>query len=68
MAENVADVVVAEFVLGLEVTFPSTVSTIIRTAGKLGLRSADAQERGVKATPCPLCGLYAPSSQPHIAR
>ncbi|KAL8280549.1 hypothetical protein RQP46_007197 [Phenoliferia psychrophenolica] len=46
-----------DFVLGLEENFPSTVSTIIRTAGKLGLRTGDADILGLAETPCPLCGL-----------
>lgn len=49
----------SEFVNGLEASFPSTVSTIIRTAGKLGMRTADVQQTGAKSTACPLCGLYA---------
>ncbi|KAM0789665.1 hypothetical protein ACM66B_006529 [Microbotryomycetes sp. NB124-2] len=42
------------FVSGLDADFPSTVSTILRTSQKLGMRSAapDADSH-----PCPLCGL-----------
>jgi hypothetical protein len=44
----------AEFVASLEASFPSTVSTISRTAGKLGLRS----DRDSNVARCPVCGLY----------
>ncbi|KAK4056481.1 Cytoplasmic tRNA 2-thiolation protein 2 [Microbotryomycetes sp. JL221] len=47
----------ADFVVGLEADFPSTVSTILRTSQKLGMRSADAQERQTTVDSCPLCGL-----------
>lgn len=50
---------------GLEAAFPATVSTIIRTAGKLGLRSSHELAREGVEDPaarsggeCPLCGLY----------
>ncbi|KAK4703805.1 cytoplasmic tRNA 2-thiolation protein 2, partial [Phenoliferia sp. Uapishka_3] len=48
-----------DFVLGLEENFPSTVSTIIRTAGKLGLRTSHADVNEEAETLCPLCGLTA---------
>lgn len=47
----------SEFVNGLEAAFPSTVSTIIRTAGKLGMITSDAMSKGNEVSPCPLCGL-----------
>lgn len=46
-----------DFVNNLEASFPSTVSTILRTAGKLGMRTADAREQEIKTSSCPLCGL-----------
>ncbi|ORY76238.1 hypothetical protein BCR35DRAFT_353399 [Leucosporidium creatinivorum] len=53
------EALVQDFVNGLEANFPSTVSTIIRTAQKLGMRSADERERKVEGIRCPLCGLPA---------
>lgn len=51
-----------EFVNGLEATFASTVSTILRTAHKLGLRSNhDRVQSTPTGTMCPLCGLPAQS-------
>lgn len=45
------------FVLSLEAEFPSTVSTVVRTSHKLGMRSAHAQTKGQQPLTCPLCGL-----------
>ncbi|GAA5926637.1 hypothetical protein JCM1841_003189 [Sporobolomyces salmonicolor] len=56
------EALVEDFVLSLESQFPSTVSTVVRTAHKLGLRAADAAirshgERGTET--CALCGMPA---------
>ncbi|BGP03696.1 hypothetical protein RTG_03237 [Rhodotorula toruloides ATCC 204091] len=62
---------VEDFILSLESTFPSTVSTVTRTSHKLGLRSSHAsflasQARSRPTAPletaslCPVCGLPAP--------
>ncbi|GAA5902281.1 hypothetical protein JCM5296_003971 [Sporobolomyces johnsonii] len=53
---------VEDFILSLESQFPSTVSTVVRTAHKLGLRTADAAirsngEHGTET--CALCGMPA---------
>ncbi|BGP20259.1 Cytoplasmic tRNA 2-thiolation protein 2 [Rhodosporidiobolus nylandii] len=40
---------VEDFILSLDADFPSTVSTVVRTAHKLGLRSADAALRAWEA-------------------
>ncbi|KAM0749681.1 hypothetical protein T439DRAFT_381255, partial [Meredithblackwellia eburnea MCA 4105] len=50
-----------DFVLGLQENFPSTVPTVAGTAGKLGMRTADAGAREVADVMCPLCGLPAQS-------
>ncbi|GAA5973927.1 hypothetical protein JCM11641_001223 [Rhodosporidiobolus odoratus] len=63
-----------EFILSLDADFPSTVSTVVRTAHKLGLRSADASQkaesaeggsgRGKDGCLCAVCGMPAqPSAQ-----
>lgn len=44
-----------DFVLNLDAAFPSTVTTIMRTAGKLGLRTNDPTFG--YAMSCPICGL-----------
>ncbi|BGP11600.1 Cytoplasmic tRNA 2-thiolation protein 2 [Rhodotorula toruloides] len=62
---------VEDFILSLETSFPSTVSTVTRTSHKLGLRSSHAsfvaaQARSRPSAPletaclCPVCGLPAP--------
>ncbi|BGP35585.1 Cytoplasmic tRNA 2-thiolation protein 2 [Rhodotorula toruloides] len=62
---------VEDFILSLEASFPSTVSTVTRTSHKLGLRSSHAsflasQTRSRSSVPletaclCPVCGLPAP--------
>ncbi|GAA5897843.1 hypothetical protein JCM6882_005093 [Rhodosporidiobolus microsporus] len=58
---------VEEFILSLEDDFPATVSTVVRTAHKLGLRSADAATRAFEGGAdedgagcnCVVCGLPA---------
>ncbi|GAA6021593.1 hypothetical protein JCM10207_005078 [Rhodosporidiobolus poonsookiae] len=55
---------VEDFILSLNVDFPQTVSTVVRTAHKLGMRSADAayrfrtegRGRGVGEESCAVCG------------
>ncbi|GAA5830079.1 hypothetical protein JCM11251_006866 [Rhodosporidiobolus azoricus] len=58
---------VEEFILSLEDDFPATVSTVVRTAHKLGLRSTDAaarafadgQEEEAAGCNCVVCGMPA---------
>ncbi|GAA6037453.1 hypothetical protein JCM8097_008194 [Rhodosporidiobolus ruineniae] len=63
---------VEDFITSLEVDFPSTVSTVVRTAHKLGMRGADASTRAYEADKergegkegdvCVVCGFPADPS------